>query len=349
MDADSSNNVYHTIGAGRESENRHGKIELSWAAEPVRSLVISFWATTDTETVGGSQLPRFDGQLKTASITASLSNITFRRGAPLPGKVWAIVEQPDGRILIGGHFTDINGVDRKNIARLNADGTLDPTFDAGTGPNGDVHSLDVQADGSILAGGDFTTWNGTSAGARIVLLTSSGARNTGWTSPVSVNSGDIVKWIESTPAGVYVGGKFNAPRNGLARLNSGTGANDATFNPGSAAGSASVNAGLVLDDGKILVGGDFTSFSGSTRNRVARLSAAGALDAGFAPSPGFDAMVNALMRLPGAGYAHAGGAFGAYNGATRAKVTVFNAGDGSAGTAVWGPSGMTMNAVYDIK
>ena len=348
MDNDTSTNVYHTIGRGAESANRHGKISMSYAAQPVRSLVISFWATADTETVGAEVLPRFDGALRAAGITASLSNIVFRRAAPLPGKVWAVAEQADGKLIIGGQFTTVNGASRKNIARLNANGTLDATFDPGTGPNGDVQTIEITSSGSILAGGDFTTWNGSSAGAKIALLTATGARDTSWTSPISVAATDTVKWIDFTPAGVYVGGKFSTPRNGIARLSM-TGANDTAFNPGTGAGTATVNTGALLDDGTILIGGDFTTINAVARNRIAKLTAAGAVDTTFVPTSGCDSLVYALLRLPGSSYAHAGGTFGTYNGNTRAKVTVFNSSTGAAGTTTWGPLGMTVNAIYNVK
>jgi hypothetical protein len=348
MDNDTSNNVYQTIGVGAESDNRYGKVQLSYANQPIRSLAISFWASTDTEVVGSATLPRFDGALTAAGVTASLSNMTFRRAAPLPGSVWAVAEQPDGKLVIGGRFTSVNGQPRKNIARLNANGTLDTTFDPGTGPDADVQAIEITDSGSIIAGGDFTTWNGSSAGAKAVLLTATGGRDTNWTSPFSVGAGDTVKWIKATTAGVYVGGKFSTPRNGIARVSL-TGANDTAFNPGTGVGTATTNTGLVLDDGKILIGGDFTSVNGTTRNRVARLTTAGAVDTGFAPSPAFDSMVNAMLRLPGSGYAHAVGTFNTYNSNARAKVTVFNSTDGSAGTTTWGPAGMTMNVIYNVK
>lgn len=349
MDNDTSNNVYHTIGNGLESENRHGKVSLSWSAQPVRSLVISSWTSSATELVGALNLPSFDGAITAASATASLSNITFRRAAALPGQVWAVAEQPDGKILIGGNFTSVNGTSRKNLARLNQNGSLDTTFDPGTGPNGDVHSLEITSTGAILAGGDFTTWNGSSAGAKVVLLTATGGRNTSWTSPVSVAAGDSVKWIQSTAAGVYIGGKFSTPRNGIARLNASTGANDTVFAVTTGTGTGTVNSGTLLDDGKILVAGDFTAMNGTTRNRIARLNTNGSLDTGFAPSTGFDNQVHALLRLPGNGYAHAGGTFNAYNGSTRSKITVFDTANAAAGTATWAPSGMTINAIYNIK
>ena len=70
--------------------------------------------------------------------------------------------QPDGKILIGGYFTSVGGVSRNKIARLNADGTLDISFDPGDGANNSVNSVALQSDGKILIGGDFTTVGGVS-------------------------------------------------------------------------------------------------------------------------------------------------------------------------------------------
>ena len=67
--------------------------------------------------------------------------------------VYATAVQPDGKILIGGSFSNVLGVARNNIARLNTDGTLDTAFNPNA--NGDVFSIAVQADGKILAGGVF--------------------------------------------------------------------------------------------------------------------------------------------------------------------------------------------------
>ena len=105
----------------------------------------------------------------------------------------------------------------------------------------------------------------------------------------------------------------------------------------------------LLPDGKVLIAGDFTSVNGVTRNRVARLTTAGAVDTGFAPSPAFDAIVHSMLRLPGAGYAHAAGTFNTYNSNARAKVTVFRETDGNAGTTAWGPQGLSINAIYNVK
>jgi Domain of unknown function (DUF5122) beta-propeller len=74
------------------------------------------------------------------------------------GYVSAIAVQPDGKVVIGGIFTSVQGVTRHSIARLNADGLLDTGFD----PNADdrVFTISVQPDGKILAGGVFRNVGG---------------------------------------------------------------------------------------------------------------------------------------------------------------------------------------------
>jgi uncharacterized delta-60 repeat protein len=62
----------------------------------------------------------------------------------------------DGKILIGGAFTNYNGTPRNGIARLNADGSLDNGFNPASGADGSAFILAQQLDGKILFGGDFT-------------------------------------------------------------------------------------------------------------------------------------------------------------------------------------------------
>jgi uncharacterized delta-60 repeat protein len=84
----------------------------------------------------------------------------------------AVAVQPDGKILVGGDFTSVNDVPRARLARLNADGSLDPTLNnvAMTVPFGDgppiIYDIEVQSDGRILIGGYFlVNQNGTSRNA----------------------------------------------------------------------------------------------------------------------------------------------------------------------------------------
>jgi hypothetical protein len=80
--------------------------------------------------------------------------------------IQCVAVQPDGKILIGGSFTSVNGsavsptTGLNYIARLNANGTTDTTFNTGLGGTNDVvQCIALQSDGFIVIGGDFTSVN----------------------------------------------------------------------------------------------------------------------------------------------------------------------------------------------
>jgi hypothetical protein len=69
-----------------------------------------------------------------------------------------IALREDGKILIGGRFTEVGGQQHHRIALLHADGSIDPTLLSRI--NDSVHGVTVQADGNILIIGDFTQVDG---------------------------------------------------------------------------------------------------------------------------------------------------------------------------------------------
>jgi uncharacterized delta-60 repeat protein len=95
----------------------------------------------------------------------------------ISGGVPSIVKvQDDGKIILAGNFTTVNGTGRSGICRLNDDGTLDNTFIA-TGPNDAgsyISDVEVLSSGKILVSGNFTTFNGVSK-QRIVRLDTDGS------------------------------------------------------------------------------------------------------------------------------------------------------------------------------
>jgi uncharacterized delta-60 repeat protein len=76
--------------------------------------------------------------------------------------VFQIVRQADGKLIIVGGFSTVNGVTRGGVARLNSDGSVDTslTMSGAGASNGVVNTLLVQASGKIVIGGGFTTYNG---------------------------------------------------------------------------------------------------------------------------------------------------------------------------------------------
>ncbi len=193
------------------------------------------------------------------------------------GTVLAIALQPDGKIIIGGNFTNVspNGgpaVARNRLARLNPDGTFDLTFDPSA--NAEIRALVLQPDGKIVAGGLFTTLSPNGAAAvtrnRVARLNADGTLDMAFDANVNIAVDCLALQADGK---VLVGGLFTnvgvEARNRIARLDAVTGVPDA-FNPNA---DNRVTAIAVQSDGRILAGGIFTSIGGQTRNRIARLDA----------------------------------------------------------------------------
>jgi uncharacterized delta-60 repeat protein len=212
---------------------------------------------------------------------------TFNPGTGANGTINATILQSDGKIIIVGWFTFYNGSARNRIARLNADGSLDETFNPGTGANNYVYTASIQSDGKIIIGGDFNSYNGT-ASNHIARLNSDGSLdvtfNVGTGAEDGEESEDYV-WTTAIQSDgkIIIGGYFTSyngtARNCIARLNI-DGSLDNTFNPGTG-----VNYGVrtisIKDNGKIIIGGWFTSYNGTAINCIAQINEDGSLDSGF--------------------------------------------------------------------
>ena len=84
---------------------------------------------------------------------------SFDPGTGTDNVIYSLTLQNDGKVLLGGIFQDVNGTARNSIARLNADGSHDTSFDPGTGANEAIDGIALQADGNILIAGHFTQYN----------------------------------------------------------------------------------------------------------------------------------------------------------------------------------------------
>jgi uncharacterized delta-60 repeat protein len=190
-------------------------------------------------------------------------------GANYP--VWALALQPDGNILIGGEFTTYNSTSRNHIARLSSTGSLDTTFDPGLGANGSVWALVLQGDGKIIIGGGFTSYNGVTRNG-IARLNANGSLDTTF-DPGSGANDSVTAAAVQGDGRIIIGGMFTSyngvVRNRIARLNA-NGSLDTTFDPGSGP-SERVLSIAIQGDRKILIVGLFAFYSGSVRNRIARI------------------------------------------------------------------------------
>ncbi len=205
--------------------------------------------------------------------TAFNPNSTFQNGAA----VEIITLQTDGKVLVGGSFTNISGQPRNRLARFNADGTLDTAFN----PNADqtVDALALQPDGKIIVGGNFTALGGQTRN-RIARIYGNGALD------ATLNpdaDGRVETFIAQTDGKILVGGVFSTiggqGRNKFARLNA-DGTADSTLTSPFAVGDV-VYAIAPQTDGKILVGGTLFSGTPTPAKYIVRLNANGTLDTTF--------------------------------------------------------------------
>lgn len=208
---------------------------------------------------------------------------TFNPGSGVNGIVNGIALQPDGKIIIVGNFTTCNGTARPRVARLNADGSLDSSFDPGTGADMQVRTCAVRPDGKILIGGDLTTYDGTLVG-HLVQLNADGTVDPSFDPGSGADAG--IYSISPLPDGTcLVAGSFitfaGAARPGLVRLQA-DGTLDPAFNAMATAG-ASVRTTTWTPDGRIIAGGDFSTLGGEPCTNLAKLDAPGTMVPGFNP------------------------------------------------------------------
>jgi uncharacterized delta-60 repeat protein len=266
------------------------------------------------------------------------TDYTFMNGmAGADAAVYAVAVQPDGKVLIGGSFTNVNGVPQNHIARLNADGSLDTAFLNGeTGLDKDVYAIVVQPDGKILIGGAFFHVNGVGLGP-IARLDADGSMDGSFQPRTCCN---VYSVALQSDGNILIGGDFNSintsTRQSVARLDT-YGNVDLTFQNGLAGGAYSVRTVDIQPDGKVLIGGDFV-ITGS-RSRLARINADGTLDAGFT-SKGADNTVYSIA-VQSSGKILVGGIFNNISAVTKRAIAQLNQ-DGSADTnfqAVISPAG----------
>jgi uncharacterized delta-60 repeat protein len=316
--------------------NSDGSIDNSFVIGlGLNNIVTAIKLQPDGKILVGGNFTSYSGASSNRIIRLNTNgsvDTSFVIGTGFTTTVNAIELQSDGKILVGGAFTSYSGVSRNRIIRLNTDGSVDTSFVIGTGFNNTVNTITLQSDGKILAGGDFTTYSGVSRN-RIIRLNTDGSVDTGFV--IGTGFTTSVSTIALQPDGkILVGGGFTTysgvSRNFIIRLNT-NGSVDTSFVIGTGFNS-SVSEIALQSDGKILVGGSFTSYSGVTANRSILLNSDGSVNTSFILS-GSSSGANDIVRgfLPKSGFTYVYGDFETYNGISQLSLSSVSY---SAGTAV---------------
>lgn len=257
----------------------------------------------------------------------SLDN-TFDNGpsAITYGIIYSTIIQPDGKIIVGGSFYSTSGKWVLNLTRLNPDGSLDMSFNTGTGANDTVKAIVLQPDGKIIIGGEFYNYNGTRIN-RIARLNSDGSIDTSF-NPGQGPNDDILNISLQNDGKIIIGGYLytynGSVINRMARLNT-DGSLDTTFNLGIIPTNW-IERTLIQPDGKILIAGSFNY----TNGRIARLNADGSLDSSFNIGS-TNGQVESMLLQPD-GKIILGGQFLNFNGSGKNNIIRFNT-DGSIDTS----------------
>ena len=265
------------------------------------------------------------------SLDASFSYPSSSMGAN--DTVRAVAVQTDGRILVGGYFTNLNSVQYNRIARLNLDGSLDSLFNTGSGADSPVYALGetfVNGLRKIVVGGAFASLNGDNFNY-IGQLNDDGTPDATFNVGGLGANGTVYALAVQTDGKIVIGGDFTAVNNTavnhIARLNV-DGSLDNTFtnavSNAAAGANDSVRAITIQSDGKILIGGLFTSVNGSTMNHLARLNTDGSLDSAFTGGAvgANDTVLSFAVQTDGR--IVVGGQFNKCNGVSRSRITRLN-------------------------
>jgi hypothetical protein len=164
----------------------------------------------------------------------------FNIGTGANNWVYSMDQYPGNRIVIAGNFTSFAGLNQSRLAMLSPFGTIDPSFNVGTGADNTLWTVATTKDGKVVIGGNFQNYNG-SAISRI--------------------------------ARILPNGKI-----------------DTTFKVGTGANNW-VRIVIPVDSGKIIVGGEFTTFNNQPRPYLLRLRENGSIDSSFKYTAGLNGRI----------------------------------------------------------
>ena len=237
----------------------------------------------------------------------------------LNSSVAYVRETPAGKILIAGSFSEVNGMERRRLAllnpdgslvttfapdvpseiralllqsdgkivitqgsqliRLNADGTLDPSFNCTFA--GSVYALAGLPDGRILMGGGFWRVNGLTTAKRLARLNPDGSLDESFAPNVGV--GTVKAIAVRDDYSCYIGGAFTGigGRHQQVAHFLADGSMDYSFQVALEPGTCDVLALLALPNDKLIVAGDFSAVNGEARENLVQVKADGSIDPGF--------------------------------------------------------------------
>jgi uncharacterized delta-60 repeat protein len=298
--------------------NDNGSLDTSFATIALtvspRQSVVKMVSQPDGKVLLGGEFPSSGaGWIKRHNSDGSLDS-SFQ--TTVSARIVGFDILSDGKYLIVGWFSTVNGSSRPKIARLFSNGSLDTGFTAPTANNEVVTGL------KLLPNGQF-----------YIRL---------YVDPVPLPGGFVGRFVRFNADG-SVDNTFNQTflqpgawavdeqncivvyRDRFYRLNI-DGSIDQSFNLVISVDGFNVAAAL-QSDGKIVIAGEFQKTNGANTVRFSRVNSDGTTDSTFSSGTGFDVAPTVVAVQPDVKIL-ASGPFTVYNGAPRTKLVRINA-DGS--------------------
>jgi uncharacterized delta-60 repeat protein len=249
-------------------------------------------------------------------------DLSFNPGTGADATISKAVLQPDGKIIICGHFTSFDGVSRNRIARLNEDGSLDMSFDPGTGANSNIYNSIVQPDGKLIVyGNSISTFNSAPVN-NIFRLNSNGSLDSSFYT--SSSSYQPISTAELQLDGkILVFGSFTEFNGVLKRhairLHS-DGNLDSSFYSGNGFNDVTSIRTEIQLDGKIILFGSFTSYNDTIANHIIRLNDNGSIDTSFHLNDGANDWIHSIS-IEQTGNIVVAGKFTSFNGQLKNHIS----------------------------
>jgi uncharacterized delta-60 repeat protein len=274
---------------------------------------------------------------------------SLNNGSGFNDTVNTILQQADGKYIVGGNFTKYQNETHNALTRFNADGTTDTTFNFGSGlVYGSIYTSLLLPDGKLIIGGNFSyNYNGNYLQNLLKLNADGSIDNTFTVTPIN---GPVESLALQSDGKVLIGGNFTE-FNGtldtyLMRINP-NGIRDVSFDQGAGFNTEGfglgVNSIVIQPDGKILVAGEFTIYQNEPHYRILRLWPNGSVDSTFMTGDGFNGTINKIILLAD-GKIIAAGNVGSYDSQSVWGIARLH-NDGSLDTTF--STGFTTNGILD--
>ena len=283
--------------------NPNGTLDASFPTLSPNDTIRSIAVQDDGKIIVGGSFTFISGQSlfrvarfnPDGSIDAGFQNPAVGSGS----SVDAIAVQPDGKILIGGSFTNVGGQSHGGIARLNSDGSLDATFNVVT--TSYISTIHLLLDGRIFVAGAIDIVDG-QMHRGVARLLHDGSLDESFGDPAVLNqSGDGQAkrlLVQSNGQVLIAGGGFTTvggeTRSGVTRLNS-----DGSFDPSyldQDVSSITIQNIAQQENGGVVLVGNFASINQQNHSKMARLNIDGSLDETF-PNPQIAGSTGQLLAV----------------------------------------------------